>query len=60
MYSDELMKYLYSYNMPQKSEVNVDLGGKKPSGRSKDVLNTLQKFRNLYATVPVEFHHEQG
>ncbi len=57
MYSDEMMKYLYSYNLPQKTDETEE---KKPKGGSRNLLNTLNNFRNICATVPVEFHHEQG
>ncbi len=58
MYSEELMKYLYSYNMPQKPEENKDFGDKHLTGKGKDVLNSLERFKNIYATVPVKFNHE--
>lgn len=52
-----MMKYLYSYNLPQKTDETEE---KKPKGGSRNLLNTLNNFRNICATVPVEFHHEQG
>ena len=58
MYSNELMKYLYSYNMPQKLEECPGMTSKGNSGKSDDVLKTLEKFKNIYAAVPVKFNHE--
>lgn len=54
-----MMKYLYSYNLPQKSD-DIDLGDKKLQGGNNNLFNTLNNLRNICATVPVEFHHEQG
>ncbi len=58
MYSEDLMKYLYSYNMPQKPEETEDYGNKTRTGKKGSVLNTFEKFKNIYATVPVKFNHE--
>lgn len=58
MYSEDLMKYLYSYNMPQKPEEAEDCGNKNCTGKKANVLDTFEKFKNIYATVPVKFNHE--
>ncbi len=58
MYSEDLMKYLYSYNMPQKPENNEDFGNINHAGKKERVLNTFEKFKHIYATVPVKFNHE--
>jgi len=59
MYSEELMSYLYSYDMPKKdgkhNEKEHKPFNKNKAGGHKDFLCTLKK---IYATVPVEFNHE--
>ncbi len=58
MYSEKLMNYLYSYDMPHKQK-EEDANNKKPSNKSGIInLGTLKKLRNAYASVPVEFNHE--
>lgn len=58
MYSEELMNYLYSYDMPQKQKEETT-NNTKPSNKSGILnLDTLKKLHNAYATIPVEFRHE--
>lgn len=52
MYSDELMKYLYKYDLPEKEETVEQKEKEVP------VLKVLKTFKGNFATVPVDFKHE--
>lgn len=59
MYSEELMNYLYSYDMPSKQKGHNDTNNKIPANKNKVInFNTLKKLHNAYAIVPIELHHE--
>lgn len=53
MFSEELTKYLYSYNMPQKEEPVKRLETKKKE------LPLLTILKKAYIATPVNLHHEQ-
>ncbi len=58
MYSEELMNYLYAYNMPKNPEEDKTSYNKKHTNKSKNVLNALERFKSIYATVPIKINHE--
>ncbi len=55
MYSEELMTYLYSYNMPQKKGDKETLDTKE---EKNDMPLIKYILKSAYATVPVKYHNE--
>lgn len=57
MYSDELMNYLYSYNMPSKKKADAKCVLKnKPAQKGENPI--VHVLKSAYATVPIHFSHE--
>jgi len=59
MYSEELMTYLYSYNLPKDESKNKEVKKETLKAYKKADMPLMHVLKSAFATVPVDLGHER-